>query len=95
MDCKKWSKTYFPCQRAKTGCHTCALLGEFITTGHFSHLHVDIVGPLPPSLDMTYIITIIDRQIRWPKTVPTSSLQRTLLLLSYSIGLCDLEHLSV
>jgi len=38
---------------------------------HFSHLHVNIVGPLPTSpAGHRYVLTIIDRSTRWPEAVP-------------------------
>ncbi|GBO03557.1 hypothetical protein AVEN_152452-1 [Araneus ventricosus] len=30
-----------------------------------THIHIDIVGPLPPSEGQIYLLTIIDR-FRWP-----------------------------
>ena len=36
----------------------------------FSHLHVDIVGPRPPSREgFTHLLTMIDRSTRWPEAV--------------------------
>jgi hypothetical protein len=36
----------------------------------FAHIHVDLVGPLPPSRGHTYLFTIIDRTSRWPEAIP-------------------------
>ena len=36
----------------------------------FTHVHVDIVGPLPTSRGYTYLLTILDRTTRWPEAVP-------------------------
>jgi hypothetical protein len=37
----------------------------------FSHLHVDLVGPLPTSLEgFTHIFTVMDRPTRWCEAVP-------------------------
>ena len=39
----------------------------------FSHVHVDLVGPLPASRDgSTYLLTMIDQSTRWPEAVPLS-----------------------
>ena len=31
----------------------------------FDHIHVDIVGPLPPSQGFQYLFTVVDRTTRW------------------------------
>ena len=36
----------------------------------FSHLHLDIVGPLPKSEGMSYIFSIFDRKSRWLECIP-------------------------
>jgi len=42
---------------------------------HFSHVHVDIVGPLPTSqAGQRYVLTMIDRSTRWPEAIPLSSI---------------------
>jgi hypothetical protein len=37
----------------------------------FSHVHVDLVGPLPAaSCGFSHLFTIVDRSTRWPEAVP-------------------------
>ncbi|KAF2882018.1 hypothetical protein ILUMI_24166 [Ignelater luminosus] len=36
----------------------------------FAHVHMDIVGPLSPSADKQYILTLIDRFSKWPEAIP-------------------------
>merc|ERR1712212_523629 len=36
----------------------------------FSHLQVDIVGPLPPSEGHRYLLTVLDRTSRWIEALP-------------------------
>jgi cleavage and polyadenylation specificity factor subunit 1 len=38
----------------------------------FSHLHVDLVGPLQYSDNFIYIFTIIDRTSKWMEAIPLS-----------------------
>ncbi len=59
------------CQRGKIHRHI-SLKPEAIAvpSRRFSHLHVDIVGPLPSSNGFTYIFTVIDRTTRWPEAIP-------------------------
>ncbi len=39
----------------------------------FSHIHVDLVGPLPASKGFTYLFTIIDRTSHWPEAIPLNA----------------------
>ena len=36
----------------------------------FSHIQVDLVGPLPPSQCYTHLFVIVDRTTRWPEAIP-------------------------
>lgn len=59
------------CQRSKINRHTHAAFGEFgVPRGRFSHVHIDLVGPLPPSNGYRYLLTMVDRFSRWPEAVP-------------------------
>jgi hypothetical protein len=39
----------------------------------FTNIHVDLIGPLPPSRGHTYLFTIIDRTSRWLEAIPLAS----------------------
>jgi hypothetical protein len=70
-DCKQFVRNCIQCQRFKTTRHTTSPLGSFaLPNQRFDHIHVDIVGPLPPSDGFTYCLTVIDRFSRWPEAFP-------------------------
>ncbi|GBM62678.1 hypothetical protein AVEN_257275-1 [Araneus ventricosus] len=65
---KEWARCCEPCQRSKVQRHTKAPLGTFsLPDARFQQIHIDIVGPLPPSDCCIYLLTMIDRFSRWQK----------------------------
>ena len=65
-------------------CHKCHLVktpkklkpppGQLPTPAQrFNAVHVDIVGPLPESQGMHYLLTICERMTRWLEAVPLAS----------------------
>ncbi|MEL7341755.1 MAG: RNase H-like domain-containing protein, partial [Bacteroidota bacterium] len=70
-DIRQWTRSCIKCQQAKIHRHVNAPLGTFLTPdARFDHLHIDLVGPLPPSQGFRYLLTIIDRFTRWPTAIP-------------------------
>lgn len=70
-DVREWVRTCEACQRTKVHRHTSAPLGNFKPTqSRFLHVHIDLIGPLPPSADYKYCLTAIDRFTRWPEVTP-------------------------
>ena len=70
-DIKAWTRCCIPCQRAKIHRHTLIPLSTFPTPdARFRQIHLDIVGPLPPSQGFSYLLTCIDRFSRWPEAFP-------------------------
>ena len=66
-----WTKSCLPCQRVKVQRHTVTPLGTFTTPdARFDHIHLDIVGPLPPSQGYRYLLTCVGRYTRWPDAIP-------------------------
>ena len=67
----QWTKQCLQYQRSKIQTHTHAPLQHFkVPAKRFSHIHIDIVGPLPPSSGFTHLLTIVDRTARWPEATP-------------------------
>ena len=66
-----WAKQCLQCQRSKVHRHVAAPIGTFATPdARFDHVHIDIVGPLPPAHGYTYLLTCVDRFTRWPEAIP-------------------------
>ncbi len=67
-------KARLGCQRAKVHRHVQVPPQHIpIPTRRFSHIHVDLVGPLPASKGFTYLFTIIHRTSRWPEAIPIAA----------------------
>ena len=83
-DIKSWVKECQQCQASKIGRHTKTGLKEmeFPTSNRFEVVHMDIVGPLPPSSSlcghhqgMRYLVSFIDRTKRWCEVQPISNIE--------------------
>ncbi|KAL1138342.1 hypothetical protein AAG570_008406 [Ranatra chinensis] len=66
----RWTRACILCQRSKVGRHTVAPIGVFPPAGRFEHVHLNIIGPLPPSQGKAYRLTMINRCTRWPEAAP-------------------------
>ncbi|GFS90650.1 retrovirus-related Pol polyprotein from transposon 412 [Trichonephila clavipes] len=59
------------CQKSKIHRHTRSPLSSFQEPSQrFDHVHLDLIGPLPPSNGYTYCLTMIDRFSKWPEAQP-------------------------
>ena len=64
-DVAKWARQCLKCQRSKVQRHTRPPLEHIpMPNRHFCHVHVDLVGPLPPPEGHAYILTAVDRFTR-------------------------------
>ncbi|GBM95445.1 Transposon Tf2-9 polyprotein [Araneus ventricosus] len=70
-DCTEFCKQCFPCQKSKVSRHVKSPKGDFsLPSARFSHIHLDVVGPLPLSKSYRYCLTVVDRFTRWPEVFP-------------------------
>ena len=70
-DVSTWAQQCLGCQRNKVHKGTHPPLGHFpVPLQRFSHVNVDLVGPLPPSSGYNHLMTVIDRTTRWPEAIP-------------------------
>ena len=70
-DINSWSRSCLECQKQKVHRHVkSSIEGIKIPSGRFKHIHMDLVGPLPPSQNYRYLLTIVDRFSRWPEAYP-------------------------
>ncbi|GFU74293.1 transposon Tf2-6 polyprotein [Trichonephila clavipes] len=70
-DVAKWARHCLACQKSKIHRHTRSPLSSFQEPSQrFDHVHLDLIGPLPPSNGHTYCLTMIDRFSKWPEAQP-------------------------
>ena len=73
-----WAKSCLRCQAAKFHRHTASPVAHFApTTRRFDHVHVDLVGPLPPSQNHHHLFTAVDRCTMWAVAIPLVDAQTT------------------
>ena len=74
-DVSAWARSCIECQCIKNFQHFRSAVPQVpVPARRFSHIHVDLLGPLPSSRGFTYLFTILDRTSRWPEAVPLASI---------------------
>lgn len=70
-DIAAWTRSCIQCQKSKVTRHTRSSMGNFVPpNSRFEHVHIDLVGPLPPSEGYRYCLTCVDRFSKWPEAIP-------------------------
>ncbi|GFW80496.1 integrase catalytic domain-containing protein [Trichonephila clavipes] len=74
-DLAKWTRCCIPYQRSKVQRHTVSPIQPFApTVERFQHVHIDLVGPFPPSDGFTFLLTCLDHYTRGPEVIPVSDI---------------------
>ena len=64
--------------------HTITPPGRFpLPDSRFQRVHIDLVGPLPPSNGFSYIFTCADRYTRWPVATPIRDISAEMVAKSF------------
>lgn len=70
-DISRWCRDCIACHASKIQTHVHSPTMQMpVPETPFSQIHVDIVGPLPPSSNFSYLLTVIDRHSRWAEALP-------------------------
>ena len=70
-DIREWVFMCLKSQQCKIHWHTKSPFGTFSNSdARFSHVHIDLVGPMPMCQDYQYLLMVVDHFSRWPTTVP-------------------------
>ena len=86
-DVRQWARSCLHCQRSKVHRHTVTPLGTLATPdARFSHIHIDLVGPLPPSQGYSYLLTCVDRFTRWPEAIPLPNITASTVAQAFVSG---------
>ena len=86
-DVSLWSAQCASCQRGKVTSHTSAPIQHVpVPDLPFSAVNLDVVGPLPVSSSMKYLLTVVDRTTRWPEAFPVPDVTTTTLVSAFVSG---------
>ncbi|GBP53410.1 hypothetical protein EVAR_48162_1 [Eumeta japonica] len=83
-DIAKWTKSSIHFRKNKMQRHTSKAVSNFPPSDRFQYVHIDIVGSLPTTDQRhRYVITMIDRQSKWPEAIPTNNVTENVAHIVY------------
>lgn len=75
------------CKRAKVLQHTVTPLHTFATRdAQFDHVHIEVVGPLPPCKGYSCLLICVDHFTRWPEAIPISDITTARIVHTFVSG---------
>ncbi len=78
---RNWAQA---CQRSKVQRHTVSTCAT--PDARFTEIHLDLVGPLPPSQGYKYLLICDDRFTRWPETFPVTDTTAAMVARAFVAG---------
>ena len=86
-DVHDWTRGCVACQRAKVHRHTRAPVATWTApSGRFEEVHIDLVGPLPPSEGQSFLLTCVDRFTRWVEALPLPDIRTSTVAHAFVSG---------
>ena len=86
-DIQSWCRTCEDCQKSKVSTHIQAPLARRDPPDRrFGSLHINLVGPLPESKGMRYLLTIVDRFSRWIEAIPQPDIMADTCIQSFLLN---------
>ena len=70
-DVKTQASSCLACHRSKMSKQVCLPIGRFdVPACHFSHVRLDLLGPLPAVDGFSHVFTAVDSSTLWPAAYP-------------------------
>nr|VZI35610.1 unnamed protein product [Spirometra erinaceieuropaei] len=81
---KCWARSCLSLQRNKVQRHNKSPPGTFPSPdARFCHVHLDFVGPLPPSNGFTHFLACVDRYTRWAEAIHLPNVRAETIVKAY------------